>query len=193
MAYLPSARHPSRVGADVRRRLAGASGALLCALPSTASATEDAARGELYTGFLGHALALTPSFGFGAQGPLPALELSWGPVVRTFRPVLALASIGLLVEPDRARGVQLCAVVGPLGGGAGFDADGPLFSALIALPPPLLTLVSWDGAVGVAASPRLRWTFRGDGRDEPIAELGLSVWLDLGAIAAEPLDGPPPR
>lgn len=100
--------------------------------------------------------------------------------------MLAPAALALLVEPDRARAVQLCVTLLALGGGAGFDADGPVFSAFLAAPPPLLTFLSWEGALGLAASPRLRWSFRGDGTNEPIAELGLSLWLDLGPISAEP-------
>lgn len=146
----------------------------------------DEERGELYTGFLGHAVALTPSLGVGGDGLLPSLELSWAPVLRTFRPMLAPAALSLLFEPDRARAVQLCATLLVLGGAAGFDADGPVFSAFLTAPPPLLTFLSWEGSLGLAASPRLRWSFRGDGTDEPIAELGLSLWLDLGPIAAQP-------
>ncbi len=176
----------SRTGA---RRLGWLLLLLVLALPRPAAALPgDEDRGELYRGFLGHMLSLAPAAGVRtADGALAISgELLWAPTLRTFRPVFAPAALSVLATPERGGTVQGLLTLLVVGGGAGVDADGAAFTIHAAIPPPLLTVLSFEGTTGLAFAPRLRRTFHGDGSTETVAELGLALWVDLGSIAAEP-------
>lgn len=147
----------------------------------------DEDRGELYTGFVGHLLSLAPGFGFALDGePVLSGELLWAPVLHTYRPVFAPAAISVLGSTDAGGSAQLLLTLALVGGGAGVDADGAVLTIHAAVPPPLLTLISFDGTTGLCLAPRIRRSWHGDGSADTVVELGLSLWLDLGSIALEP-------